>query len=107
MNSLKAHFVRTRRFWITVSVSAVIFSSGLLMAGSKEKTPKLCQFTNPSYAGVCTVQPKGDETCKGILAYLNQANSAGKTYCNDTIIRGGWKKANSPDLKNKPKTNKP
>ena len=77
-----------------------------MLVGGEGKSGAPCQFTNPSYAGVCTVLPKGRETCKSILAYLNQANSAGKTYCNDTIIRGGWKNASHPDPKKNPKPNK-
>ena len=49
-----------------------------------------CCFTNPRYAGVCVVRPAADETCGTILAYLNDVNTAGKTYCNNTDIRGGW-----------------
>ena len=52
-----------------------------------------CCFTNPSYGGVCEVTPVEDETCASILAYLNNPRSAGKTYCNSTEIRGGWKLA--------------
>ncbi len=93
-----------RGFWNMTSLFVVILASAWIPVERKEKTPRPCHFTNPSYAGVCTVQPKGDETCKSILAYLNQPNSTGKTYCNDTILRGGWKKANPPDSKKKAKS---
>lgn len=49
-----------------------------------------CCFTNPRYAGVCVVRPAEDETCGSILAYLNDDLSVGKTYCNNTDVRGGW-----------------
>jgi hypothetical protein len=49
-----------------------------------------CCYTNPRYAGVCVVRPVADETCGTILAYLNDVNSVGKTYCNTTDVRGGW-----------------
>ena len=49
-----------------------------------------CCFTNPAYTGVCEVVPRQDETCRTILDYLNSPNSAGKSYCGDTVIRGGW-----------------
>lgn len=49
-----------------------------------------CCFTNPRYAGVCQVVPGEDETCASILAYLNNQNSVGKSYCGNTNIRGGW-----------------
>jgi hypothetical protein len=49
-----------------------------------------CCFTNPRHAGVCEVTPAKGETCGSILAYLNNPNSLGKTYCGNTTIRGGW-----------------
>ncbi len=58
---------------------------------TEEKPPVRCCFTNPSYAGVCQVQPAKDETCASILSYLNNPMSAGKAYCNSTPIRGGWR----------------
>jgi uncharacterized protein (TIGR02246 family) len=33
---------------------------------------------------------RGDETCQDVLAYLNNFNSVGKYYCDNTTIRGGW-----------------
>jgi hypothetical protein len=51
-----------------------------------------CCFNNVQYAGVCQVQPAAKETCASILAYLNNPLSAGKTYCNSTSVRGGWKR---------------
>ena len=50
-----------------------------------------CCFTNPSYSGVCQVQPAKDETCASILEYLNNPQSQGMSYCNSTNVRGGWK----------------
>ena len=55
-----------------------------------------CCFTNAAYAGVCSVTPVGKETCAGILAYLNTPNTAGRTYCNATRIRRGWKNVPCP-----------
>jgi len=49
-----------------------------------------CCFTNPRYTGVCKVTTGPDETCGDVLAYLNNQASAGKTYCGNTKIRGGW-----------------
>ena len=51
-----------------------------------------CCYTNPQYSGPCAVQPGEGETCASILAYLNNPTSQGKTYCNSTNIRGGWKR---------------
>jgi uncharacterized protein (TIGR02246 family) len=33
---------------------------------------------------------RGQETCQDVLAYLNNFNSVGKYYCDNTMIRGGW-----------------
>jgi len=49
-----------------------------------------CCYANTRYAGVCKVEAAPGETCAGILAYLNNPKSAGKTYCGSTDIRGGW-----------------
>ena len=49
-----------------------------------------CCFENPRYSGTCQVTPGPEETCGDILAYLNNPNSVGKTYCGNTKIRGGW-----------------
>jgi hypothetical protein len=51
-----------------------------------------CCYTNPQYAGPCAVVPGKGETCASILAYLNNPRSQGKSYCNNTTIRGGWKR---------------
>lgn len=53
--------------------------------------PAPCCFTNQQYSGVCSVQPAEGETCATILAYLNNPNAQGKTYCDNTNVRGGWK----------------
>lgn len=57
---------------------------------TEEKKKEPCCYTNPSYTGVCQVQPAEDETCASILTYLNNPMAVGKTYCNNTNIRGGW-----------------
>jgi len=40
---------------------------------------------------MCEVEPEKDETCAAIIEYLNNPQSQGKSYCNRTNIRGGWK----------------
>ena len=62
--------------------------SGLAAADDQ---PAPCCFTNARYEGVCQVTPGAEESCAGILAYLNNPMSSGKTYCGGTKIRGGWK----------------
>jgi hypothetical protein len=65
-------------------------SSGGPSAAAAARRP--CCYTNPQYSGPCAVQPLEGETCASILAYLNNPTSQGKTYCNSTNIRGGWKR---------------
>jgi len=52
--------------------------------------PNACCFANERYEGVCTVVPGEGETCEGILGYLNNPMSTGKSYCGGAGIRGGW-----------------
>jgi hypothetical protein len=52
-----------------------------------------CCFSNPKYAGICEVTPAEGETCESILEYLNNPNSAGKSYCSTSRLRGGWQAA--------------
>jgi hypothetical protein len=61
--------------------------------------PQRCCFTNPRHTGTCEVTPGTGETCAGILAYLNNPNSQGKTYCGNTTIRGGWQSASCASKK--------
>ncbi len=75
---------------------SILFSSLFLASGAAvpqaadDPNPTPCCFTNPQYAGVCSVEPAADETCRQILEYLNTPQSQGKSYCNNTIVRGGW-----------------
>lgn len=70
--------------WIVVGTAL------LSLAVPAQAADEECCFTNPRYTGVCKVKPGADETCADILAYLNNMNSVGKSYCGNTIIRGGW-----------------
>jgi hypothetical protein len=60
-------------------------------AASAQDPRPACCFDNARYVGTCEVDPAKDETCASILEYLNNPQSQGKTYCNNTSIRGGWK----------------
>lgn len=82
---------RTACLWIG-SLLAMVALSG----STAQKQTASCCFTNPGYKGICTVQPLEGETCDSILAYLNNPNSAGKSYCDGTAIRGGWKPVQCP-----------
>lgn len=61
-----------------------------------------CCFVNPNYQGVCAVSPAEGESCEEILAYLNTPLSVGKTYCDNSRIRGGWERVNCPEEDNNP-----
>jgi hypothetical protein len=50
-----------------------------------------CCVANPRHAGICKVVLGPEETCRDVLEYLNNAASAGRTYCGNTSVRGGWK----------------
>lgn len=84
---------------MVTSLSAAAFALVAAAAGSQPKAalpaaasarPSCC-YTNPQYAGVCVVQAGEGETCASIRAYLNNPRSLGKTYCESTTVRGGWK----------------
>ena len=63
----------------------------LFVARAADPVRPPCCFTNPQYTGVCSVDPGEGETCASILAYLNNPQSQGKSYCGNTNVRGGWK----------------
>jgi ketosteroid isomerase-like protein len=49
-----------------------------------------CCLNNYRFAGGCMVVVRGEETCGDVLGYLNNFNSVGKYYCDNTFVRGGW-----------------
>jgi hypothetical protein len=61
--------------------------------GSQEEQEETtaCCFIRDGYQGQCRVTPGEDETCASILEYLNTPGTVGKTYCNNSKLRGGWK----------------
>ncbi len=71
-----------------VAVAVALFVAALPARAAD--APKPCCFSNERYSGTCRVVPGNDETCDGILAYLNNPNSTGRTYCGGTNMRGGW-----------------
>lgn len=76
---------------LALAVLVLGMSIGPSVRGQDTKKPEdNCCYTNPGYQGVCKVTPAESETCASILAYLNAPNSTGKTYCDNTKIRGGW-----------------
>jgi len=71
------------------SVGAAL--AALLLVATGEPARPHCCFTNLRHVGTCEVEPAKDETCTSILAYLNNPQSQGKSYCGNTSVRGGWK----------------
>jgi hypothetical protein len=63
---------------------------GGIAQAPKEKQDKCC-FAHQQYRGTCTEQPAANETCSSILDYLNRSGTTGKSYCNNSDLRGGWK----------------
>jgi uncharacterized protein (TIGR02246 family) len=49
-----------------------------------------CCLNNFRFAGGCMVVVRGGETCSSVLSYLNNFDSVGKYYCDNTTVRGGW-----------------
>lgn len=79
---------------MTMLVCALCFS-GFVVAEDSEEVVSItqqepCCFENPRYSGTCQVTPGPEESCGDILAYLNNPNSVGKSYCGNTKVRGGW-----------------
>jgi hypothetical protein len=69
---------------------SLLVSVPLALAAAAHGDPARCCFTNQAYSGVCEVTPAKGETCADILAYLNNPQSSGKSYCGGTNVRGGW-----------------
>ena len=68
-----------------VAAMAVVF-----VAPAQVQADESCCLNNFRFAGGCMVVVRGQETCQNVLSYLNNFNSVGKYYCNNTVVRGGW-----------------
>jgi hypothetical protein len=73
---------------LAVGVTMVVLAA--MLPAAVNGGPQSCCFANDRYQGLCKVVPGKDETCQGLLAYLNNPMSTGKTYCGGTSIRSGW-----------------
>ena len=74
---------------VLVGVMAVATMGGAGVTAQEQGRERCC-FTNPRYAGVCSVIPDPGVSCADVLEYLNSPNSTGKDYCDSTPLRGGW-----------------
>ena len=80
MNSL-----REIKILIVVAAMTVIFVAPAEVHGDES-----CCLNNFRFAGGCMVVARGQETCQDVISYLNNFNSVGKYYCDNTMVRGGW-----------------
>ena len=80
MNSL-----RDMKILLVVAVMTVIFVAPAEVHGDES-----CCLNNFRFAGGCMVVARGQETCQDVISYLNNFNSVGKYYCDNTMVRGGW-----------------
>jgi hypothetical protein len=71
-----------------LGIAGFVLGSDTATQPANQQEP--CCFENPRYSGTCQVTPGPDEGCADILAYLNNPNSVGKSYCGNTKVRGGW-----------------
>jgi|EndMetStandDraft_3_1072993.scaffolds.fasta_scaffold03510_5 hypothetical protein len=79
---------------VLMAAAGGLTPEGLTSAASVARPA--CCYTNAQYAGVCIVQPAKDESCASIRTYLNNPRSQGKTYCDNTSVRGGWRQVKCP-----------
>ena len=86
--------MKSSRHIIVFSVGILWIAGVAVAAGGEEPlsiaAQQTCCFENPRFSGTCRVTPDEDESCGDILAYLNNPNSVGKDYCDNTGVRGGW-----------------
>ena len=87
---------------LLILITAFLLIGVQLIADDENNEPAQCCFVNPNYQGVCAVSPAEGESCDEILAYLNTPLSVGKTYCDNSRIRGGWERVNCPEPEDNP-----
>ena len=78
-----------RWLW-AVAVVAGAVALGTTVAAADTEPAAPCCFAIDRIQGACKVVPSDDETCRTILDYLNNPMSSGKSYCENTSVRGGW-----------------
>lgn len=86
------------------SVCVLTVLAGVVLLALSIEAAQDCCFTNPRFTGTCRVTPGPDESCAGILAYLNNPVASGKEYCRGTTLRGGWSQV---DCETKPDSPSP
>ena len=97
--------LRSTRVLLVIAVMTVVF-----VAPAEVQADESCCLNNYRFAGGCMVVARGQETCQDVIAYLNNFNSVGKYYCDNTMVRGGWSLSdcgNSAQLPNQNLTTQP
>ncbi len=77
--------LRNTTILLVLTLIAAIF-----VAPGDAQADESCCLNNYRFAGGCMVVARGQETCQDVIAYLNNFNSVGKYYCDNTMVRGGW-----------------
>lgn len=77
--------LRSMKILLVVAVMTVVF-----VAPTEVRADERCCLNNYRFAGGCMVVARGQETCQDVISYLNNFNSVGKYYCDNTMVRGGW-----------------
>ena len=77
--------IRKMRVLLVLAVMTVVF-----VAPAEVHADESCCLNNYRFAGGCMVVARGQETCQDVISYLNNFNSVGKYYCDNTMVRGGW-----------------
>ncbi len=85
-----------RRTALWAAVLLLVATGGPTPSRAQDPPPPKCCFSNPGYSGTCEVRPAKDETCGQVLDYLNNPMAQGKSYCDNTQIRGGWESIACP-----------
>jgi hypothetical protein len=75
---------------VVLLLAAVVASAQTISGQAQRGQGGVCCLTNFRFTGPCEVTVGAGESCSDVLAYLNNFQAAGRQYCGNTIIRGGW-----------------
>ena len=75
---------------VVLLLAAAVASAQTISGQVQKGDGGRCCLTNFRYSGSCEVSVGSGESCGDVLSYLNNFQSAGRQYCGNSIIRGGW-----------------
>ena len=81
---------RATRIGGVLLLVAIVASAQTISGRVQQGQGGVCCLTNFRFTGPCEVTVGPGESCSDVLAYLNNFQAAGRQYCGNTIIRGGW-----------------